>query len=193
MSSWLPRLALSIRARLPERLRHVLRLGWHLLAKGQPSMAIPPDLLAECRVCASRNELVNNLPRGGRVAEVGTYRGAFARHILATCTPTELHLIDIDFRLDKGTRGQTVLPLEGDALAVDHLEKPANSVDGLKKLIVFGVDWLGIPLIHVRSQRSSKIAQIVSKAVNPFKIGACSLDAPFDQLGWWAKKRLRSW
>src|SRR5256885_1543652 len=99
MSSWLPQLALSIRARLPERLRHVLRLGRHLVVKGQPSMAIPPELLADCRVCASRNELVKNLPRAGRVAEVGTYRGAFARHILATCPPAELHLIDLDFSL----------------------------------------------------------------------------------------------
>jgi predicted O-methyltransferase YrrM len=50
-------------------------------------------------MCASRNELVNNLPRGGRVAEVGTYRGHFARHILSDCAPAELHLIDLDFSL----------------------------------------------------------------------------------------------
>lgn len=97
--TWLPRLALSIRGRLPERLRHGLRLARHLFAKGQPSMAIPPELLADCRVCASRNELVKNLPRGGRVAEVGTHRGHFARHILAACDPAELHLIDIDVSL----------------------------------------------------------------------------------------------
>jgi len=99
MTSWLPRLSLSLRGHLPGRLRHVLRLGRHLVAKGQPSMAIPPELLADCRVCASRNELVKNLPRGGRVAEVGTYRGDFARHILAACDPAELHLIDLDFSL----------------------------------------------------------------------------------------------
>src|SRR4051812_44377333 len=93
------RLPLSIRERLPERLRHALRLSRHLFAKGQPSMAIPRDLLADCRTCASRDELVKNLPRGGRVAEVGTYRGHFARHILAAGDPAELHLIDIDVSL----------------------------------------------------------------------------------------------
>ena len=98
MTSWLPRFALAIRGRLPERLRHALRLTRHLVTKGQPSMAVPPELLAGCRMCASRNELVNNLPRGGRVAEVGTYRGHFARHILG-CEPAELHLIDLDFSL----------------------------------------------------------------------------------------------
>src|SRR4051812_6758762 len=102
MTSWLPRLALSLRGHLPERLRSVLRLGRHLVVKGQPSAHIPPELLADCRVCASRNELVKSLPRAGCVAEVGTYRGVFARHILAECDPTELHLIDIDFSpLDK--------------------------------------------------------------------------------------------
>ena|SRR5947209_11561559 len=97
MTAWLHRLALSIRGHLPERLRHVLRLGRHLVAKGQPSMAIPPELLAGCRMRASRDELVKNLPRGGRVVEVGTYRGQFARHILTACDPAELHLIDLDF------------------------------------------------------------------------------------------------
>src|SRR5436853_2013913 len=97
MTSWPRRLSLSLRAHVPERLRSMLRLGRHLVVKGQPSAHIPPELLADCRVCASRNELVKNLPRGGRVAEVGTYRGVFARHILAECNPAELHLIDIDF------------------------------------------------------------------------------------------------
>ena len=93
------RLALAIRGRLPERLRHVLRLTRHLFARAEPSMAIPPELLADCRVCASRNELVTNLPRQARIAEVGTYRGHFAKHILAACDPAELHLIDIDVSL----------------------------------------------------------------------------------------------
>ena len=93
------RLALAIRSRLPERLRRVFRLGRHLLTTGQPSMAIPPELLAACRVCASRYELVRNLPKQARVAEVGTYRGGFARHILDACDPAELHLIDVDVSL----------------------------------------------------------------------------------------------
>ena len=50
-------------------------------------------------MCASRNELVTNLPKQARVAEVGTYRGGFARHILDACDPAELHLIDLDVSL----------------------------------------------------------------------------------------------
>jgi hypothetical protein len=96
MNSSFRRLALSVRVRLPEWLRHLLRLGRHVVAKGEPSWAVPPGLLADCRFCASRYDLVTNLPRRGRVAEVGTDRGAFARHILAACDPAELHLIDLD-------------------------------------------------------------------------------------------------
>jgi len=99
MASWLSRLPLPLRSRVPDSLRRLARLGRHVIRKGQPSMAIPPELLAGCRVCASRNELVTKLPRHARVAEVGTYRGGFARHILDACDPAELHLIDIDVSL----------------------------------------------------------------------------------------------
>jgi len=99
MTSWLSRLRLSLRSRVPDSLRHLARLGRHVVPKGQPSPGIPAELLADCRVCASRNELVKNLPRQARAAEVGTYRGEFARHILAACDPAELHLIDIDVSL----------------------------------------------------------------------------------------------
>ena len=99
MTSWLSRLPLSLRSRLPDSLRRLVRLGRHVVRTGQPSPGIPAELLVDCRVCASRNELVQHLPRRARVAEVGTYRGAFARHILAACDPAELHLIDIDMSL----------------------------------------------------------------------------------------------
>jgi len=99
MPSWLSRLPLSIRAAAPKPLRRAVRAARHLVTSGQPSMAIPPVLLADCRLCASRNELVKYLPRQARVAEVGTYRGEFARHILTACEPAGLHLIDIDVSL----------------------------------------------------------------------------------------------
>jgi hypothetical protein len=96
MTSWFSRLPLSLRDRIPESVRRVARFGRHMVERGQPSPAIPAELLADCRLCVSRHEMVKNLPRQARVAEVGTYRGDFARHILNTCDPTELHLIDID-------------------------------------------------------------------------------------------------
>src|ERR1043165_7501240 len=99
MTSRLSRLSLSLRGRLPDSVRRFARFARHIVRKGQPSPGIPPELLAECRVCASRYELVKSLPKQARVAEVGTYRGEFARHILAASDPAELHLIDIEMSL----------------------------------------------------------------------------------------------
>src|SRR5690349_203268 len=92
-------LSLAIRRNLPRRLRHVLRLARHAVTSGQASQPLPGSLLSDCRLCASREDLVAALPRGGTIAEVGTYKGGFARHILATCDPRRLHLIDVDFSL----------------------------------------------------------------------------------------------
>jgi hypothetical protein len=95
--SKLRRISLAVRKRLPRGVRQVLRLGRHIVSRPQPSAPLPTHLLAECRVCASREDLIGLLPRGGRIAEIGTQRGDFARHILATAAPAELHLIDLDF------------------------------------------------------------------------------------------------
>ena len=95
-SPLLTRMSLEVRKRLPLRLRHALRLGAHLSVRGQTSPAIPPELLEDCRVVASRQHLIARLPQGGVVLEVGTDTGAFARDILAISAPRALHIIDLD-------------------------------------------------------------------------------------------------
>ncbi len=90
------RLELTMRKRMPMAARRALRLGRHLFSKGQKSLALPPHLVEDCRVCADRFDLVDRLPKGGRIAEVGTDRGDFAHHILDTARPAELHVIDLD-------------------------------------------------------------------------------------------------
>lgn len=90
-------LSLWIRKRLPSPVRRVARLGRLALKRGSASVQVPAELFADCRVCASRYDLVERLPHGGRIAEVGTLRGHFAKHILERSAPSELHLIDLDF------------------------------------------------------------------------------------------------
>lgn len=90
------RAGLYLRNRLPRSLQHLLRLARHVVPQGKPAARIPSELFAGCRVCASRHELVTKFPQGARIAEVGTFRGAFARHILTACAPAELHVIDLD-------------------------------------------------------------------------------------------------
>lgn len=41
-----------------------------------------------------RRRLLENMPKGGRAAEVGVWEGVFSKRILDICEPVELHLID---------------------------------------------------------------------------------------------------
>lgn len=99
-------LALKIRKRIPGRVKHWLRLARHVTVKGRKSPELPPELVTECRVCASRRDLVKHMPHGARVAEVGVEHGYFSQHILSATNPAELHLIDLDFgKLDPSLNG----------------------------------------------------------------------------------------
>jgi hypothetical protein len=61
------------------------------------SKPLPAELVKGCRFCASRYDMLYELPRDGVVAEVGMFRGDFAREIVARAAPRELHLIDVDY------------------------------------------------------------------------------------------------
>ena len=94
--SFFKRYSLMLRKRLPEPARRLLRLARHTVSQPRSSPPIPPDLVTDCRVCACRLDLMQRLPKGGVVAEVGTLRGDFARSILSVSQPRALHLIDLD-------------------------------------------------------------------------------------------------
>ncbi len=90
-------LALKIRKRNPPFLRRWLRLAKHAAAPGKTSPGLPPHLIAGCQICASRYDLVQRMPHGARVAEVGVEHGLFSQYILSATNPAELHLIDLDY------------------------------------------------------------------------------------------------
>ncbi len=71
--------------------------GYGPSALFQPLPALPAELVENCRMLPNRHAILPLLPKGGRVAEVGTQEGRFADHILQQCQPAELHLFDIDF------------------------------------------------------------------------------------------------
>ncbi len=121
-ATMLRRGSLIIRRHLPEPVKQALRGARHLAAGVRTSQLLPAALLADCKMCASRFDLVQALPHGGRIAEVGTFKGEFARHILATCSPAVLHLIDLDLSLldpavMQDTRVQVHQGLSRDVLA----------------------------------------------------------------------------
>lgn len=66
---------------------------------------IPPMLedrhLENCRIVASRDKIIQRMPPGGHVAEVGVLAGDFSQVLLDECSPTKLHLIDLDLHSHK--------------------------------------------------------------------------------------------
>lgn len=58
---------------------------------------LPEDRFASSGLFPSKAAMLKALPKGGRVAEVGVYKGTFSRKIAEVCRPDEFHLIDIDF------------------------------------------------------------------------------------------------
>lgn len=101
MRAGLRRLNVLLRTSSPGWLRKAYRLA-KSLKPARGSAPLPAELVRDCRFCAHRLDLLSELPRQGLVAELGTYRGDFARHILTRTDPRELHLIDIDFsRFDR--------------------------------------------------------------------------------------------
>jgi predicted O-methyltransferase YrrM len=59
-----------------------------------PAPQLRDEHVRGCIVVPDRLALLERLPKGGVVAEVGTLHGEFAREILRITEPQELHLID---------------------------------------------------------------------------------------------------
>jgi SAM-dependent methyltransferase len=55
------------------------------------------ELLADCRVLASRLDIIAKLPQRGRFAEVGTLFGDFIVQVIEINRPSEVHLFDYSF------------------------------------------------------------------------------------------------
>jgi hypothetical protein len=94
------RLELALRRYLPERIKSALRLGrLAMQSVPPPAPKIPQAQLDGCQLLCDRYEMLRRLPQGGIIAEIGTFRGSFARIMLDTMAPTRLHLADITFSL----------------------------------------------------------------------------------------------
>lgn len=60
---------------------------------------LPDDTLTKAKLFADRDVMLQIMPQGGVVAEVGVLYGEFSCLIAKTCQPDEFHLIDIDLSL----------------------------------------------------------------------------------------------
>jgi predicted O-methyltransferase YrrM len=68
-------------------------------AKGRyhnPAPELPGEKLEGCELLPNRYALLDKVPQGGAMAEIGVDRGDFSLEILTRCKPDKLHLFDID-------------------------------------------------------------------------------------------------
>ena len=86
-----------LRKLAPAPLRRLYRLIRAAGGGSTPSCELPPELFTGGRLTASRYHLLGEMPKGGVVAELGTWRGDFAREILSRTQPERLHVVDVDF------------------------------------------------------------------------------------------------
>jgi hypothetical protein len=77
------RFELLLRRNLATGLRRFLRLGRHLLVQGETSPPLPPHLVRDWPRLGLALRSGAGLAQCSCIAEVGTYKGDFARHILA--------------------------------------------------------------------------------------------------------------
>jgi predicted O-methyltransferase YrrM len=102
------------------------------------SIEIPDSLLEGCKCVSNRVELISKLTTNGRVAELGTFKGEFAKDILLRSSPIELHLIDIDF-------SQLNPEIASDRRVVRHL---GFTKDVLTKFDDGYFDWIYVDADH---------------------------------------------
>ena len=57
---------------------------------------LPAEALADCQMLPNRYMLLDQLPKGGVMAEIGVDTGNFSHEILTRCSPSALHLFEMD-------------------------------------------------------------------------------------------------
>jgi SAM-dependent methyltransferase len=123
------------------RLRSVEKVYAYFAAREnlEAYLDLAPDLpdaaLETARLFSSRHKMLEALPKGGTVCEVGTWRGEFTRVIALTCEPVEFHLIDIDF----SPLGEIPIPVQ---------KHEGDSADMLSNFPPAYFDWIYVDADH---------------------------------------------
>lgn len=138
LGSWVP-WELQEHIQLEERSEEPSFWGQGLL---QPAPQLREEHLRRCIVVPERTVLLERLPKGGVVAEVGTLHGNFARHILRIVEPKELHLIDHE--ITRAVREMAEDPSFRDRLRLHH----GDSVETLESFRDEYFDWIYIDAQH---------------------------------------------
>lgn len=62
----------------------------------KPIRLPPVERFENCKVVPKREDILPDMPKRGRMAEIGTQEGLFAERIVLECNPSEMHLFDVN-------------------------------------------------------------------------------------------------
>jgi hypothetical protein len=100
-------------------------------------MPLPQSAIEGARLFADRELMLEIIPKGSEVAEVGTWRGDFSKAICRTVKPSRFHLIDIDFS-----------PFNWDGFDCDFVKHQGDSPTVLRSFPAGSLDWVYIDGDH---------------------------------------------
>jgi len=114
-----------------------------------------------CTVLAHRHELLNRLPKGSTVAELGIEQGLFSKEILERCQPAQLMLVDTwpDVRIKETCIANT-------RMSDKVFLKQITSVTYLKTQSENSLDWVYIDTDHTYKTTKEEL-EAAAKAVKP--------------------------
>jgi phospholipid N-methyltransferase len=114
-----------------------------------------------CKVLAHRHELLNRLPKGSTVAELGVEQGLFSKEILERCQPAQLMLVDTwpDVRIKETCIANT-------RMSDKVFLKQITSVTYLKTQSENSLDWVYIDTDHTYKTTKEEL-EAAAKAVKP--------------------------
>lgn len=139
----------------------LLQMLWSQRFPKHIEVSLEHKHVENCTVLAHRLEMLNRLPKGSTVAELGVEHGLFSKEILERCQPAELVLVDTwpDVRIKETCKVNTSLS--------DEVQlQQTTSVLYLKTQSENSLDWVYIDTDHTYKTTKEEL-EAAAKAVKP--------------------------
>lgn len=131
-----------------------------------PFVELSEQEIEGCRLLTNRIEMLKKLKKGGCVAEVGTFRGNFAKEILTICRPSKLYLIDLWERYSNYSNYEQVQSLFADEISKGIVELiRSDSVQALQNMKDASLDWVYLDTCHNYSVPKAELQAAQKKVV----------------------------